>query len=232
MKLTNGQWEAIQDFFLAPEPGKVGRPRQDIRSVINGILWICRTGAKWRSLPSIYPPYQTCHRYFQQWNSEGLWDQILYALAQDLKARGKIDIEECFIDGITRARIFGDFYEFWSDPTRGPIVRADSLYDFTSTPPVEINERLAKYLKSGLLIAGMRSLDEDPFDEESMIKGGGSFYTDGNWVWTGFIIHYYPMGKIALPRNFVEDIEQQDYQMPEFTYEDKIKFGNELGYLF
>ena len=28
-----------------------------------------------------------------------MWDPILYSLAKDLKQRGKIDIEECFIDG-------------------------------------------------------------------------------------------------------------------------------------
>ena len=36
-----------------------------------GILWVLGTGAQWRELPKKYPPYQTCHRRFQQWVREG-----------------------------------------------------------------------------------------------------------------------------------------------------------------
>ncbi|WP_448518267.1 transposase, partial [Rhodoflexus sp.] len=32
-----------------------------------GILWVLRTGAAWKDLPDRYPPYQTCHRRYQQW---------------------------------------------------------------------------------------------------------------------------------------------------------------------
>lgn len=99
MDLTNSQWERISSFFSDKRESRRGRPRKDPQEVMNGILWICRTGAPWKDLPARYPPYQTCHRYFQNWNQSGLWDKILYALAQDLKERGKIDIEECFIDG-------------------------------------------------------------------------------------------------------------------------------------
>ena len=37
-----------------------GRPPRDTRAVLNGVLWILRTGARWRELPKKYPPYQTC----------------------------------------------------------------------------------------------------------------------------------------------------------------------------
>ena len=90
MDLTNSQWDAISSFFPKEPEVKRGRPRKDPRSVINGILWICRTGAPWKDMPSRYPPYQTCHRYFQAWNNEGLWDKILYSLASHLKEKGKI----------------------------------------------------------------------------------------------------------------------------------------------
>ena len=32
----------------------------------NSILWILRTGAPWKDLSPRYPPYQTCHRWFQK----------------------------------------------------------------------------------------------------------------------------------------------------------------------
>jgi transposase len=101
MKLTNEQWQRIAKFIPKPkaQPGKSGRPPQDPRDVLNGILWILRTGAQWSELPRRYPPKSTCHRYFQQWNKSGVFIKILTALAQDLKKRGGIDISEGFIDG-------------------------------------------------------------------------------------------------------------------------------------
>jgi transposase len=66
--------------------------------VLNGILWVLGTGAQWRELPSKYPSYQTCHRRFQQWVRAGKFEHILRVLAEELQARGKLDLEEAFID--------------------------------------------------------------------------------------------------------------------------------------
>ena len=55
-------------------------------------------GAQWRELPQKYPPYQTCHRRFQQWVREGKLERILRVLAEELHARGKLQREEAFID--------------------------------------------------------------------------------------------------------------------------------------
>jgi transposase len=101
MDLTKPQWEAVSP--LLPKPAKradgKGRPPQNIRAVLNGIFWVCRTGAPWSDMPKRYPPYQTCHRYFQSWVNAGVWDKVLWKIALDLRDRGKLDITECFIDG-------------------------------------------------------------------------------------------------------------------------------------
>jgi transposase len=101
MDITNEQWQRIAKFIPKPkaQPGKSGRPPQNPRDVLNGILWILRTGAQWSDLPERYPPKSTCHRYFQQWNKSGVFAKILTALARDLKKRGGIDLSEGFIDG-------------------------------------------------------------------------------------------------------------------------------------
>lgn len=67
--------------------------------ILNGILWVLRTGAPWHDLPERYPPYQTCHRRFQRWAEEGVLGKVLRALAFDLKDRGGLDLSECFVDG-------------------------------------------------------------------------------------------------------------------------------------
>jgi transposase len=99
--LTEEQWAIVEPLLPRPKrrlDGR-GRPWRDPRDVLHGMLWVLRTGAPWKDLPERYPPYQTCHRRFQQWCRDGTLERVLHALAQDLERRGKIDLTECFIDG-------------------------------------------------------------------------------------------------------------------------------------
>jgi len=111
MELTDTQWEVIKP--LIPEglsgPGRKGRPRRNNRDVVDGILWILRTGAPWKDLPDRYPPPQTCHRRYQEWVKRGVLDRILEALARDLMERGGLDLTETFIDGSFAAAKKGGF---------------------------------------------------------------------------------------------------------------------------
>jgi transposase len=99
--LTDEQWDLIGRFL--PEPVRRadgrGRPWKENRAVLNGILWILRTGAPWADLPDRYPSYQTCHRRFQQWVRVGVLRSILEILAQALHDEGYLDLQEAFIDG-------------------------------------------------------------------------------------------------------------------------------------
>jgi transposase len=99
-ELTDEQWSLIELLFDQPPTirGR-GRPRRDEREVMNGVLWILRSGARWCDLPARFPPYQTCHRRFQQWVKDGTLKRVLETLAEDLRARGGLDLSECFIDG-------------------------------------------------------------------------------------------------------------------------------------
>ena len=77
-----------------------GRPPvHDDRSVLNGILWVLRTGAAWADLPERFPSSSTCYRRFSKWVKTGVFRKILEALARDLEERGAINLSECFIDG-------------------------------------------------------------------------------------------------------------------------------------
>jgi len=102
MDLTDEQWAVIEPLLPEEERCSIrkrGRPWRPAREVLNGILWILRTGAPWKDLPDRYPPYQTCHRRFQRWVKAGVMERILRTLARDLKERGGLDVSECFIDG-------------------------------------------------------------------------------------------------------------------------------------
>lgn len=55
-------------------------------------MWVLRTGAQWADLPERYPPYQTCHRRFQERVNNGVLKGVLEALAQDLERRGELEL--------------------------------------------------------------------------------------------------------------------------------------------
>ena len=99
MDITDKQWEKIRYLFTENNTRKKGRPRRAARSILDGVLWILRTGAPWKDMPERYPPYQTCHRRFQEWVRKGVFQKLIKDLAEDLYERGKIDIRETFIDG-------------------------------------------------------------------------------------------------------------------------------------
>jgi transposase len=91
--LTDEQWKTLDLLIPKPETRSDGRgrPWKSHRSVINGILWVLRTGAPWADLPDRYPSFQTCHRRFQQWVRSGVMAKIMTALASKLTAKHGID---------------------------------------------------------------------------------------------------------------------------------------------
>ena len=99
MDLTDKQWAILEPVFRPRRraDGR-GRPWIEPRAVLNGVLWILRTGAPWHDLPRRYPAYQTCHRRFQLWQRSGRLEVLLQRLARDLRDRGQIDLSEAFVD--------------------------------------------------------------------------------------------------------------------------------------
>ena len=98
MDLRDEQW-AVVSPLLPKHPRRAdgkGRPWQSDRAILDGILWVLRTGAPWHDLPERYPSYQTCHRRLQSWVKTGTFERILAALAKDLQDCGKLDMSECF----------------------------------------------------------------------------------------------------------------------------------------
>ena len=103
-ELSDAQWALLEPILRSKRrPDGKGRPPKDPRAVLNGVLWILGTGAQWREMPEKYPPYQTCHRRFQQWVRSGALAKALRKLAQRLQAEGRLNLEEAFIDAMFAA---------------------------------------------------------------------------------------------------------------------------------
>jgi transposase len=96
-ELTDIQWERLQPL-LPPQKPQTGRPNKSHRTIINGILWILRTGAPWRDLPERYGSWKTVSSRFYRWQSAGIWQRILEKLQQRADGGGKLDWSLHYVD--------------------------------------------------------------------------------------------------------------------------------------
>jgi transposase len=99
-ELTDEQWLLIEDLFPEPRPSpQGGRPRAPTRPCVEAILWILRSGARWKDLPRHFPSPSTCWRRFDAWTQAGIWPRAWSRLLRQLDARGQIDTSETSADG-------------------------------------------------------------------------------------------------------------------------------------
>ncbi len=99
-ELTDAQWARLAPL-LPPQRPATGRPAKDHRTILEGILWILRTGAPWRDLPERYGSWKTVSSRFYRWQQAGVWERILAALQQQADADGQLDWSLHFVDGTT-----------------------------------------------------------------------------------------------------------------------------------
>ena len=82
-EVTDEEWNRIQKYFSFAEKKRIGRPRNDDRQMMNGMLWIARSGAAWRDLPERYGAWSSVYRRFKEWEESGLFRRIFEELAED-----------------------------------------------------------------------------------------------------------------------------------------------------
>jgi putative transposase len=81
--LTDGQWAILEPMIPTTHEG---RPRVvDMRKIVNGIFYRCRSGCQWRMLPKEYGPYQTVYNYYRDWVLSGVWERIHGGLREDVR---------------------------------------------------------------------------------------------------------------------------------------------------
>ena len=96
-ELGDEQWELIAP--LLPKHKCRGRPRADHWRTLNGILWMLRSGARWKDLPPKYGSCSTCHRRLQEWQDQGVWEGIRLKFLSTLNSQSRLDWSQAFLDG-------------------------------------------------------------------------------------------------------------------------------------
>jgi len=101
--LTNAQWQRLEPLLPSQKP-KTGRPAVDHRRILNGMLWVLRTGAPWRDVPERYGPWRTVASRFYRWRKAGVFQHLFDTVKQQADAAGQLDWDVHFIDStIVRA---------------------------------------------------------------------------------------------------------------------------------
>ena len=99
-ELTDEQWNLISDLFPeALRRPQGGRPPAPTRPCVEGILWILRSGARWKDLPKHFPSSTTCWRRHRDWTEAGIWEKAWARLVRKLDRQGRVKHEESFADG-------------------------------------------------------------------------------------------------------------------------------------
>lgn len=102
-------WERIEPILLKHyPPARTGRPRADLRLVLDTIIYRMRTGCQWNQLPRELADDATAHRWFQRFVEDGVLEEIWAMLACECETLGDLDWTWQAVDGMMgKARMGG-----------------------------------------------------------------------------------------------------------------------------
>src|SRR5690242_14337091 len=97
--LTDEQWERVAPYLPEHPPSpKGGRPRASDRECLEGLLWLLRTGGRWRDIPIDLPSGSSWWRRLAEWAGDEALRHIPGVLVEQLGGRGKLDLDELLAD--------------------------------------------------------------------------------------------------------------------------------------
>ncbi|MFD1127655.1 IS5 family transposase [Paenibacillus provencensis] len=122
--IRDDQWEQLKDLLPLERKLQRGRPATDNRKMLNGMLWVIRSGVPWRDLPEYYGSWSSVHSRFRRWEKTGIFDRMLEVLSTEP------DSESVMIDAsIVRAHQYGAGAKGGSNSSDRTISRRLNLQD-------------------------------------------------------------------------------------------------------
>ena len=103
-------WERLEPILLSHyPPAQTGRPRADLRRVVNGVVFRMRSGCQWNRLPERFGDDATAHRWFQRFVKDGVLEQLWAVLVRECGELGALDWRWQAADGcMGKARLGGE----------------------------------------------------------------------------------------------------------------------------
>ena len=90
--ISDELWDVLETV-MPQDAGRRGRPWNDHRTTLEGIIWRFRTGSPWRDLPETFGPYQSVWQRHRLWSTDGTYVRMLAAVREDAKLDGdEVDV--------------------------------------------------------------------------------------------------------------------------------------------
>lgn len=97
-EITDEQWKVIEPL-LPKRKTHMGRPPIPLRRVLNGIIYVLKTGVAWMDMPKKYGSYTTCWRRLKEWEKVGIWERIWRKLLGKLQKKKRLNWDQVYLDG-------------------------------------------------------------------------------------------------------------------------------------
>ena len=109
-EVPDALWGRLGPLLERRYPRKpIGRPRADLRRVVNGVIFRLRTGCQWNQLPRIFGDDATVHRWFQRFVADGVLEELWAILIDECEQLGAVDWRWQAADGsMGKARLGGE----------------------------------------------------------------------------------------------------------------------------
>ncbi len=98
-ELTDEQWKLIEPHL--PPAARTGRPRNDDRKTVNGILYVLVTGCRWMDMPEKYGSHKSVWERHKKWSEEEAWKRVMDSLVTMGYSEGKVRVGSLSIDSST-----------------------------------------------------------------------------------------------------------------------------------
>jgi len=119
-RVSDELWGRVEPLLPRYRKSKAGgRPRRDPRQVLDGILYVLRTGCQWKAVPQEFGSPSSLHQYFQEWTNQGVFFRLWKEALWEYDALRGIDWGWQSLDGaMTKAPLGGEKNRPQSDGPR------------------------------------------------------------------------------------------------------------------
>jgi transposase len=95
-------WERVKVWLPERRPHrKGGRPWNDDRRVMSGIVYRLKTGCQWDAIPREFGSGNTCYDRFREWQAAGVFHMLHVEMVLYYDEKKGVDLNWCSLDSAT-----------------------------------------------------------------------------------------------------------------------------------